>query len=324
MMRGGALAAFHDLAPAEESFRDAVLAGLTRRAKSIPCRFLYDERGSALFEEICELPEYYLTRTEIAILSEFAPEIAERVGPHAQLIEFGSGSSRKVRLLLDALEEPSAYVAIDISREPLRRGAEELAADFPAVAVVAVCADYLEPLRLPALPSRGEGRRLGFFPGSTIGNFTPEQAVDFLVACRRVLGRGGDLLIGVDLKKDPAVLDAAYNDAVGVTAAFNLNLLERVNRELDGDFDLDRFAHRAAYNAAAGRVEIHIESLADQIVTVAGRAIRFRQGELIHTEDSCKYSLFEFQRLAAHAGFRTVQHWTDSDALFSVHLLAST
>lgn len=322
-MRGGALADFHDLAPAEESFRDAVLAGLGRRAKSIPCRFLYDERGSSLFEEICTLPEYYLTRTETAILTEFAPEIAALAGPHAELIEFGSGSSRKVRLLLEALAAPAAYVAIDISREPLRRGAEELAAAFPEVAVVAVCADYLQPLRLPDLPSRGEGKRLGFFPGSTIGNFTAEEAVEFLAACRRVLGRDGQLLIGVDLKKDPALLDAAYNDAAGVTAAFNLNLLERINRELDGDFDLDRFAHRAFYNAAAGRVEIYIESLADQIVTVAGRAIRFREGERIHTEDSCKYSVPEFHRLAAHAGFRPVRHWTDSDALFSVHLLSA-
>jgi len=321
MRRGGELAEFHDLAPAQESFRDAVLAGLSRRAKSIPCRFLYDERGSALFEGICDLPEYYLTRAEMAILGEFAPEIAARAGRHAQLIEFGSGASRKVRLLLDALDEPAAYVAIDISREPLRRAAEEVAAEFPEVPVVAVCADYLEPLRLPALPARGEGRRLGFFPGSTIGNFTPEEAVEFLAGCRRVIGRGGALLIGVDLKKDKAVLDAAYNDRAGITAAFNLNLLERVNRELDADFDLDRFEHEAFYNEATGRIEIYIRSLADQIVTVAGRRVRFAAGERIHTEDSCKYSIAEFQRLAARAGFHPGQHWTDRNGLFSVHLL---
>jgi len=315
------LAEFHDLAPAEESFRDAVLAGLTRRAKSIPCRFLYDERGSALFEAICELPEYYLTRTEMAILAAAAPEIAEIAGRHAQLIEFGSGSSRKVRLLLDALEDPAAYVAIDISREPLRQAAEQVAEEFPAVPVVAICADYLQPLRLPPLPARGDGRRLGFFPGSTIGNFTPDEAVEFLVGCRRVVGRGGAMLIGVDLKKAPALLNAAYNDSAGITAAFNLNLLERINRELDGDFDLDRFEHEAFYNAASGRIEIYIKSLADQIVTVAGRAIRFAAGERIHTEDSCKYGVAEFQRLAAHAGFRLARHWTDPRALFSVHLL---
>jgi dimethylhistidine N-methyltransferase len=323
MRQESALAEFHDLAPAEESFRDAVLAGLTRRAKSIPCRFLYDERGSALFEEICELPEYYLTRTEMAILRDYAPEMAASAGRHAQLIEFGSGASLKVRLLLAALEAPSAYVAIDISREPLRRAADEVAADFPQVPVVAVCADYLEPLRLPPLPERGEGRRVGFFPGSTIGNFTPEDAVAFLAGCRRVVGRGGALLIGVDLKKDKAVLDAAYNDRAGVTAAFNLNLLERINRELDGDFDLDRFEHVAFYNEAAGRIEIYIRSRADQIVTVAGRSIRFAAGEHIHTEDSCKYSIAEFQRLAARGGFRPGRYWTDRRRLFSVHLLES-
>ncbi len=321
MRQGGALADFHDLAPAEESFRDAVLGGLTRRAKSIPCRFLYDERGSALFEEICELPEYYLTRTEMAILGDCVDEIGALTGRHAQLIEFGSGASRKVRLLLEALSDPAAYVAIDISREPLRRAAEEVAADFPEVPVVAVCADYLQPLRLPSLPARGDGRRLGFFPGSTIGNFTPEAAVDFLAGCRRVIGRGGALLVGVDLKKAPELLDAAYNDRAGVTAAFNLNLLERINRELDADFDLDRFAHDAFYNEAAGRIEIYIRSLADQIVTVAGRAIRFTAGERIHTEDSCKYTIAEFQRLAARGGFRPVRHWTDPADLFSVHLL---
>ncbi len=324
MRQGGAIAAFHDLAPAEESFRDAVLGGLTRRAKSIPCRFLYDERGSALFEEICGLPEYYLTRTEMAILADCADEIGVLAGRHAQLIEFGSGASRKVRLLLDALSDPAAYVAIDISREPLRRAAEEVAADFPEVPVVAVCADYLQPLRLPPLPARGAGRRLGFFPGSTIGNFAPEDAVDFLAGCRRVIGRGGALLVGVDLKKTPALLDAAYNDRAGVTAAFNLNLLERINRELDADFDLDRFAHDAFYNDAAGRIEIYIRSLADQIVTVAGRAIRFAAGERIHTEDCCKYTIAEFQRLAARGGFRPVRHWTDPAALFSVHLLDVT
>jgi dimethylhistidine N-methyltransferase len=321
MRDSGALAAFHDLAPTEESFRDAVLAGLTRRAKSIPCRFLYDELGSALFDEICELPEYYLTRTETAILAECAPEIADLAGRHAQLIEFGSGSARKVRLLLDALAEPDAYVAIDISREPLRRAAEEVAAEFPDVPVVAICADYLQPLRLPALPARGEGRRLGFFPGSTIGNFAPDDAVDFLAGCRRVVGRDGAMLVGVDLKKDPVLLDAAYNDSAGVTAAFTLNLLERMNREVDADFQLDRFAHDAFYNAARGRIEIYIRSLTDQIVTVAGRAIRFAADERIHTEDSCKYTIAEFQRLAAHAGFRPRRHWTDAHELFSVHLL---
>jgi dimethylhistidine N-methyltransferase len=171
------------------------------------------------------------------------------------------------------------------------------------------------------LPARGEGRRLGFFPGSTIGNFTQEEAIDFLAGCRQVLGRTGAMLVGVDLKKDPALLDAAYNDSKGVTAQFNLNLLERINRELDADFDLDRFEHDAFYNEQAGRIEIYIKSLADQIVTVAGRAIRFSAGERIHTEDSCKYTVAEFQRLATRSGFRPLRHWTDADQMFSIHLL---
>lgn len=321
-MRGRALPAFHDLAPAEESFRDAMLVGLSRRQKSIPCRFLYDERGSALFEAICELPEYYPTRTEMRILENRAADIAGLMGRHAQLIEFGSGSSRKARILLEALHEPAAYVAIDISREPLRQAAEALAATFPGVAIVAVCADYTRPFDLPALPARGEGRRVGFFPGSTIGNLAPEEAIEFLSGCRRVVGREGAMLVGVDLKKDKEMLDAAYDDAQGITAAFNLNLLERANRELDADFDLGRFAHEAFYNETAGRVEIYIRSLADQIVTVAGRAIRLADGERIHTEDSWKYSVSEFQRLAVRAGFRPVRCWTDDDALFSVHFLA--
>lgn len=323
MMRAGALAAFHDLAPAEESFRDAALAGLTRRRKSIPCRFLYDERGSALFEAICELPEYYLTRTEMWILDDNAVEMAALMGRHCQLIEFGSGASRKVRILLDALAEPAAYVAIDISREPLRRAADGLAARFPALAVVAVCADYTRPLQLPALPAAGKGRRVGFFPGSTIGNFTPEDAVEFLAGCRRVLGRDGAMLVGVDLKKGKAILDAAYNDAAGITAAFNLNLLDRMNRELGADFALDRFAHEAFYNEAAGRVEIYIRSRADQIVTVAGQPIRLSAGERIHTEDSYKYGIAEFHHLAGRAGFRPIHSWTDADRLFGMHFLGA-
>lgn len=322
-MPKGALVAFLDLAPQEESFRDSVLGGLLRRAKRIPCRFLYDARGSALFEEICELPEYYLTRTEIGILDRYAREIADRIGPDCQLIEFGSGSSRKVRILLEALERPAAYMAIDISRDRLREAADDLAGEFPLLSVVAVCADYMQPLRLPELPARSTGRRVGFFPGSTIGNLTEAEAVEFLAGCRELVDNDGAMVVGVDLKKDPALLNAAYNDAAGVSAAFNLNLLQRINRELDGDFDLARFAHEAAYNEAAGRIEIHIRSLADQIVTVAGRAIRFAAGELIHTEDSYKYTIAEFHRLAACAGLRAAQSWTDRDALFSVHFLSA-
>jgi len=322
MREARALAGFHDLAPGAESFRDSVRAGLERRRKSIPCRFLYDARGSALFEAICELPEYYLTRTETAILDECADEIAALMEAKCQLVEFGSGASRKVRRLLHTLEAPAAYVAIDISREQLRAATEQLAADFPGLETIAVCADYTRPLDIE-LP-KAMGRRLGFFPGSTIGNFTSLEAVDFMRGARHIVGRDGAMLVGVDLKKDEAVLDAAYNDASGITAAFSLNVLERMNRELGADFDLARFRHDAFYNRAEGRIEIYLQSLADQIVTVAGRAVRFAQGERIHIEDSCKYSIDEFRALAARAGYRSWRVWTDSARYFSIHLLAAS
>ncbi len=309
---------FCDLAPGEDSFRDAVLKGFGERRKSIPCQFLYDARGSALFEEICRLPEYYLTRTEIAILAENAADIAAETGPHARLVEFGSGGSHKARILLAALDRPAAYVPVDISREHLRQAAAGVAADFPLLPVIAVCTDYTAWFRLPPLPGPG-GKRVGFFPGSTIGNFEPAAAVRFLSNCARILGPAGEMLIGVDLKKDPSILDAAYNDRAGVTAAFNLNLLGRINRELDGDLDLGRFAHRAFYNGREGRVEIYIESLADQEARVAGQRFHFAAGELIHTEYSYKYWVPEFRALAARAGFRPVATWTDPNDLFSLN-----
>jgi L-histidine Nalpha-methyltransferase len=314
-------ATFHDFAPEPESFRDCVLEGLSQWRKSIPCRFLYDTRGSALFEAICETPEYYPTRTETAILEGCAAEIAALMGPRCQLVEFGSGSSRKVRLLLSAFDRPSSYVAIDISREALKPAADKIAALFPKIDVRAVCADYMAPLDLADIPEPREGRRLGFFPGSTIGNLDRPGAIEFLKCCRRVVGAQGAMLVGVDLKKDPRILHAAYNDAAGVTASFTLNLLARINRELQGDFDIARFAHDASYNPVEGKVEIFIRSLVDQVVTIAGRRIRFRFGEGIHTEDSCKYSVSEFQLLAARAGFAPRRVWIDEAQLFSVHML---
>jgi dimethylhistidine N-methyltransferase len=309
---------FHDLAPGEESFRDAVLKGLGGNPKSIPCKFLYDARGSALFEEICRLPEYYPTRTEVAILEQNAAAIAARIGPHSRLIEFGAGAITKARILLRAIDRPAAYVPVDISREHLRDAAISLAEDFPSLPVVAVCADYTRPFPLPALPGPS-GKRVGFFPGSTIGNFEPDAAVDFLANYAGILGPGGEMLIGVDLKKDPAVLDAAYNDRAGVTAEFNLNLLERINRELDGDLDIGRFEHVAFYNETEGRIEIYIRSLTNQEAWIAGTPILFTKGELIHTEYSYKYSVAEFRALAGRAGFRPVETWTDPAALFSLH-----
>ncbi|MGE0259917.1 MAG: L-histidine N(alpha)-methyltransferase, partial [Alphaproteobacteria bacterium] len=277
-------------------------------------------RGSALFERICQVPEYYLTRTEIAILERYAGDIAERIGPHCRLVELGSGASVKVRILLRALRAPAAYVPIDISREWLRHAAAQIAADFPRVPVVAVCADYTRPFPLPPLPGPA-GRRVGFFPGSTIGNFEPEGVVRFLRHCTELLGRECEMLIGADLKKAPEVLNAAYNDRAGVNAAFNLNLLVRINRELDGDVDVDRFAHVAFYNADAGRMELYLKSLAQQTVTIGGRRFEFADGELVHTENSYKYAIDDFRALAARAGFAIAHTWTDADKLFSVHYL---
>ena len=313
-------ATFHDFAPEPESFRDAVLDGLAKRHKEIPCRWLYDERGSELFEAICETLEYYPTRAETAILTSCAGEIAAAMGSRCQLVEFGSGSSRKVRLLLSAFDRPSSYVAIDISREALQQAADDVAMLFPRIDVRAVCADYMAPLDLAEIPEPQGGRRLGFFPGSTIGNLDRPGAIEFLKRCRRVVGPEGAMLVGVDLKKDARVLHAAYNDAAGVTASFTLNLLTRMNRELGADFDVTKFAHDASYNPVEGKVEIFIRSLAAQTVTVAGCRFGFAEGERIHTEDSCKYSVREFQQLAMRAGFAPRRAWTDPDALFSIHL----
>ena len=309
---------FHDLAPPQERFLDAVLEGFGRSQKQIPCKFLYDQRGSELFEEICELPEYYPTRTEMALLERYRADMAAAIGPHCQLIEFGSGASRKVRLLLDALDRPGAYVAVDISKVLLRQSAVALARDYPELDVVAICADYTREF---PLPPPGAGMRVAFFPGSTIGNFTPAEAEHFLANCARTLRGGGAMLIGVDLKKNPSVLHAAYNDSLGVTADFNLNLLTRINRELGGDFDLDRFRHLAFYNDARGRIEIYIESLREQTVAVAGRKFHLGKGERIHTEDSCKYSVDEFRSLAQRSGFIPSAVWVDGQGLFSLHLL---
>jgi dimethylhistidine N-methyltransferase len=322
-MRPGATVAFHDLAPKLESFRDAVLDGLARPQKRIPCRFLYDERGSDLFEAICETPEYYPTRTEMAILRKHARDIARLIGPDATLIEYGSGAGQKVKLLLRALDRPFAYAGIEVSREILLRATDDLSLDWPKLDVVAICADFLTPISLPTALRQGAGRRVAFFPGSSIGNFTPAEAMRFLQQCRTMVGAGGGMLIGVDLKKDESRLDAAYNDKAGVTAAFTLNVLDRINRELGADFAVGRFAHDAKYHPDIGRVAIHIRSLADQTVTIAGRRFAFAEGEGIHTEDSWKYSVGEFQELAREAGYRPLACWTDAEELFSVHYLAA-
>lgn len=311
-------AAYFDLGHARDDFRADVLAGLARAEKQLPAKYFYDAKGSRLFDQITELPEYYPTRTELGILRAHAEDIAELAGPQATVVEFGAGSSIKIRLLLDAVDA-QAFVPIDISGEHLRAAADELAVDYPQIDMIAVCADFTRKLTLPDDVPRDN--RLGFFPGSTIGNFTPAEARQFLRHSATLLGPGSGLVIGVDLKKDRHVLHAAYNDAAGVTAEFNMNLLRRINRELRGQFDLKAFRHKAFYNEAEGRIEMHLESLRDQTVHVAGAQVPFRRGETIHTENSCKYTVAEFQVLAADAGYAAVTVWTDADKLFSLHFL---
>ncbi|MBI4183161.1 MAG: L-histidine N(alpha)-methyltransferase [Proteobacteria bacterium] len=308
-----------EAARARAEFRADVLAGLARPAKAIPAKYFYDTEGSRLFEEICRIEEYYLTRTEIAILGAHAGEIAGLIGPGARLIEFGSGASVKVRLLLDALAKPRAYVPVDISREHLFESARALAGDYPDLDVVPVVADFTRPLALPA--GAAAGRPVAFFPGSTIGNFTPGEAATFMRNVARLVGPGGGFLVGVDLKKDKRTLLAAYDDAKGVTAAFNRNLLARINRELGATFDLSAFSHSASYNAEQGRIEMYLVSRKPQAVRIAGRSFRFLQGEAIHTENSYKYEAAEFRALAEGAGFAPRATWTDPGRLFSVHYL---
>jgi len=311
-----------DFGPGRDRFLTEVLAGLRRRRKRLPCKYFYDEAGSALFDRICELDEYYLTRTELAIMRQHAGEMAEAIGEGCLLIEYGSGSSVKTRVLLDRLASPAGYVPIDISGEHLRNTAYTLSLAYPGLEVLPVCADYTTRFHLPALP-QPPAKRVVYFPGSTIGNFEPHDAVLFLRGMARVCGPGGGLLIGVDLKKDPALLHAAYNDAQGVTASFNLNLLARLNREVGADFDLGAFAHYAFYNPRRGRVEMHLVSRRAECVNVGPERVRFEEGESVFTESSYKYAPDEFARLAAAAGFTARKVWTDAQSRFSVQYLVA-
>jgi dimethylhistidine N-methyltransferase len=304
---------------ASAAFALDLVTALAIRPRSISPKYFYDAQGSALFDRICELPEYYPTRTELAILSRHAGEIARHMGPRAEIVEFGAGSLRKVRLLLDAMERPARYLPIDISGEHLARSAAALQRDYHGLDVQPVVADYTQRLLLPAaLP--GAGRRVGFFPGSTIGNFAPQEALHFLQVAAQVL-RGGALLLGADLIKEPAVLHAAYNDAQGVTAAFNLNLLARANRELGTDFVLEQFAHSAFYNAPQQRIEMHLVSRRRQPVALDGRLFELDEGETLHTENSYKFTIDGLRTLALRAGFRPGPVWTDEDRWFCVHWL---
>jgi len=299
-------------------FLQSVLDGLGRPQKVLDCKYLYDARGSVLFDEICRLPEYYPTRTETAILEAHAAAIAEAAGPGAELVELGSGASVKTRILLSALDRPARYLPLDLAAGHMQAAATELRRSYPGLVVQPLVADFAEPFALP--PSREGGRRVLFFPGSTIGNFDRDGAERLLARLKRDL-QADLFVIGVDLIKDVRVLHAAYDDAAGVTAAFNLNLLARINRELGGDFDLAGFHHLARVDRGLGRVEMHLVSLADQQVRVGGRSFGFEAGETIHTENSHKYAVDEFTALAARAGWSGDAVWTDASRLFSVHLL---
>ncbi len=308
---------------AASPFGRDLIDALATRPRSISPKYFYDAAGSALFDRICELPEYYPTRTEHAILERHAAEIAAAIGADANLIEFGAGSLAKIRFVLDAClagEPPASYVPVDISAAYLREAAGALRRHYPALNIEPVAADYLQNEAMQAL-ARVPDRRVGIFFGSTIGNFSSEEAATFLSRAA-ALFTGGGLLIGVDLVKDVAVLNRAYNDAAGVTAAFNLNLLVRANAELGADFELDDWAHRAFYDTHLQRIEMHLVSLRRQTVHVAGRAFEFAEGETIHTENSRKFTIDGFRAMAERAGFRPGAVWTDEAQLFSVHWLA--
>lgn len=309
---------FHDHQPATLSLYDAVVEGLSRDNKAIPPKFFYDERGSGLFDQICAQPEYYPPAVECRMLSRLAPEITSLTGTGRILIEPGAGSAAKARLLLDALR-PAAFVLMDISFDYLKSAATALACEYPWLPVHAVCVDFTHSLPLPE--QMPPGPRLLFFPGSSLGNFDHREAGDFLHLLHDTVGEGGMLLIGVDTKKNEVLLNAAYNDAAGATAQFNLNLLHRIRRELDTDLDPAAFEHRAFYNPEAGRIEMHLVSKHPQTLHVNGHRFEFEVGESMHTENSYKYAPEEFIALASSRGFQPVRHWVDEEGLFAIYLL---
>jgi len=307
---------FYDLEPETTSLYDDVIEGLNKTSRAIPPKYFYDEQGSRLFDDICETAEYYPTRTEMRIIEENLEEISHCIGSGCVLIEPGSGSSQKVRLLLDSVE-PHTYMPLDISSDYLQSVAQGLAQEYPRLNVAAACVDYTAPLELPHCPVGMS--RVAFFPGSSIGNFEPEDAIGFLSNIADMVQPGGGLLIGVDLKKSPEILNAAYDDKQGITAAFNLNILTRINAELNANFNLDAFQHKAFYNDRHGRVEMHLVSRQAQMVNISGKRFRFEAGDSIHTENSYKYAIDEFHALAKQAGFEAQRVWTDAEELFSIH-----
>jgi dimethylhistidine N-methyltransferase len=310
-----------DLAPSVNEMRAEVMTGLSCPKKTLPCKLFYDEYGSRLFDEICNLPEYYTTRTELQIMRQCAAEMASVIGPCPIIVEYGSGSSVKTRVLLDQLPDAAAYIPIDISGEHLMNSAAALQRRYRDLSILPICADYTRPIALPDIGEAASGRNVAYFPGSTIGNLDPEAAIPFLRSIRATCGGDSRLLIGVDLKKNPATIHAAYNDSAGVTAAFNLNILRRLNREIGSDFEADSFCHYAFYNPWLGRVEMHLVSKRQQqVLFPGGEGVYFEEGETIHTESCYKYTLQEFADLAAAAGYRRERVWLDARNWFSVQL----
>ncbi len=310
-----------DLEPTAKQFLEDVLTGMRQKPKQLPCKYFYDERGSQLFEQICLLDEYYLTRCEDLIIKEFAQEMANQIGPGVMLVEYGSGSSTKTRALLDQLADPVAYVPVDISREHLSATATQLSRAYPHIEILPVCADFTECFDLP-VSRRVPTHSAVFFPGSTIGNFDPSAARSMLGQIAELCGRGGGLLIGIDLQKEIPTIEAAYNDARGVTADFNRNLLERINRELVGDFMVNQFRHHAVYDGLENRIEMSLVSLIQQRVNIGDQSFDFEQGETIITEHSHKYTIDGFASLAAQVGLTLRKSWTDPQQRFAVLHLA--
>ncbi len=309
-----------DVSPDRDEFLADVLAGLKNPQKSVPAKYLYDRKGSRLFDRICGLDEYYPTRTEIEIMQDYVHEMADVLGRGCVIVEYGSGSSTKTPILLDALESPAAYVPVDICMEHLTEAAEELSRDYPGIAVHPICADFTQDFDVPSFAPH-ERRRVAYFPGSTIGNFPPAKAVACLQSMADLVGPGGGVLIGVDLKKDPAILEPAYDDCEGVTRDFTMNLLTRMNRELGSDFRPDAFRFKSFWNETDGRIEMHIESCCEQTVRINGCVTSFKESETIHTESSHKFSLSQFAEIAASANLNVDRVWSDDKNLFSVQYL---
>lgn len=312
----------YDLKPNISDFRDEVLTGLSKNQKEICPKFFYDDNGSKIFDQICELEEYYPTRIESELLRNHCSEIADLIGDSCLVIEYGSGSSEKICILLDNIKKPLVYMPIDISKQHMITASSKIAEIYPELDVLAVCADYTSKMLLPEYDQNTVKKKVIFFPGTTIANLEHVEAVKLLKQSATIVGLGGGMLIGVDMRKDPQVIHAAYNDAKGVTAAFNLNLLVRMNRELEANFNLNSFNHYAFFNLKEGRIEMHLVSLKDQIVTVAGQKFKFIEGESIHTENSYKFSMEEVKDLSEECGFKLIKAWSDDSNYFSICYLS--